>query len=58
MNTKTVWRIAAETAKNYWQHSEQFDSFDELMAKFGPWLATCKNINVRFYQEQVIEQGK
>ncbi len=58
MNTRTVWRIAAETSKNYWQHSEQFDSFDELMKKFGPWLASCKNISVRFYQEQVIEQGK
>lgn len=54
MNTKTVYKIAAETSKNYWQHSKPYNSFEDLMKDFGHWLATCKNINVRFYQEQVM----
>ena len=54
MNTKTVYKIAAETPKNYWQHSKSYNSFDDLMKDFGHWLATRKNINVRFYQEQVM----
>ena len=57
METKTVYRLAAETAKNYWQHSEQFDSFEALMAKYGPWIASQRNINVRFYQEKVMAQA-
>lgn len=51
MNTKTVYKIAVETSKNFWQHSRPYDSFEDLMKDFGPWLATRKNINVRFYQE-------
>ena len=54
MTTKTVYKIAAETSKKYWQHSKPYDSFDDLMKDFGYWLATRKNINVRFYQEQVM----
>ena len=54
MNTKTVYKIAVETSKNFWQHSRPYDSFEDLMKDFGPWLATRKNINVRFYQEQVM----
>lgn len=57
MEAKTVYRLAAETAKNYWQHSEQFDTFEDMMAKYGPWLATQRNINVRFYQEKVMAQA-
>lgn len=56
MEAKTVYRLAAETAKNYWQHSEQFGSFEALMAKYGPWIAQQRNINVRFYQEKVMAQ--
>lgn len=56
MGAKTVYRLAAETAKNYWQHSEQFDSFEALMAKYGPWIAQQRNMNVRFYQEKVMAQ--
>lgn len=55
--TKTVYRMSAETAKHYWQHSEQFDSFEALMAKYGPWLAKQRSINVRFYTEQVLIQS-
>ena len=57
MEAKTVYRLAAETAKDYWQHSEQFDSFEALMAKYGPWIASQCNINVRFYQEKVMAQA-
>lgn len=57
METKTVYRLSAETAKHYWQHSEQFDSFEALMAKYGPWLAKQGSIDVRFFQEKVIAQG-
>ena len=57
MEAKTVYRLAAETAKNYWQHSEQFDSFEALIAKYGPWIASQRNINVRFYQEKVMAQA-
>lgn len=53
MKKKTVYRIGAETAKKYWQHSEPYDSFEDLMKDFGPWLATCRSINVRFYQVEV-----
>lgn len=56
MEAKTVYRLAAETTKNYWQHSEQFYSFDALMDKYGPWIAQQRNINVRFYQEKVMAQ--
>ena len=35
MNTKTVYKIAAETSKNYWQHSKPYNSFDDLMKDFG-----------------------
>lgn len=54
MNTKTVYKIAAEMSKNYWQHSKSYNSFEDLMRDFSPWLAICKNINVRFYQEQIM----
>ena len=57
MEMKTVYRLTAETAKNYWQASERFDTFEDMMAKFGPWLAQQRSINVRFFQEKVIAQA-
>lgn len=57
MEMKTVYRLTAETAKNYWQSSEQFDTFEAMMAKYGPWLAQHSSINVRFFQEKVIAQA-
>lgn len=57
MEMKTVYRLTAETAKNYWQSSEQFDTFEAMMAKYGPWLAQQRSINVRFFQEKVMVQA-
>lgn len=54
---KTVYRLTAQTAKNYWQNSEAFDTFEALMAKYGPWLSQQRSINVRFFQERVWVQA-
>ena len=61
MNTNIDWLIMKHgvtrrriNERRYNKDCKMISEENELMKDFGPWLATCKNINVRFYQEQVM----
>ena len=53
----TIWQRPEKKIK-WLSNNDKYQKieykYEDLMKDFGPWLATCKNMNVRFYQEQVM----
>lgn len=45
-----TYRVAIQDRKNWrvWRRSQEYQTFDELMAKFTPWLRENQGATVRF----------
>lgn len=54
MKTKTIYRVNVQVRKGYWQASQAYDKFEDLISAMAPYFAQhANNITVRFFTEQV-----